>query len=124
MKSLGVKRISLSILCVLIIFCSVILFGCNSSSVDEYSDIKNVIYELQKENADDLYSYYIYIVGTYHSQYNGLEQSSTSSIRLQDIIITNNCIFERPESSNAKYWLYFDIEEIQNNEREIIWSKN
>lgn len=124
MKSLGVKRISLSILCVLIIFCSVILFGCNSSSVDEYSDIKNVIYELQKENADDLYSYSIYIVGTYHSQYNGLEHSSTSSIRLQDIIITNNCIFERPESSNAKYWLYFDIEEIQNNEREIIWSKN
>lgn len=124
MRNLVVKRISLSILCVLIIFCSIILFGCNSSSIDEYRDIKNVIYELQKENTDDLYSYSIYIVGTYHSQSNGAERTDSFPISLQNIILTDNCIFETANSYNPKFWYYFDIEEIQNNERETIWSKS
>mgnify|MGYP001852069239 CR=1 FL=1 len=124
MKNLIVKRICWFILCVLIVFCSVILFGCKSSSVDEYNDIKNIIYELQKENANDLYSYSIYIVGTYHSQSNGAEHTDSFPIRLQNIVLTDNCIFETANSYNPKLWYYFDIEEIQNNEREIIWSKS
>lgn len=121
MKSLSVKRISLIVLCVLIVFCSMILFGCNGSSINEYNDIKNVIYELQKENADD----YIYIKGTYYSQLNGSKQEANSiSIDLTNIILTDNCIFETANSYNPKYWYYFDIEEILNSERETILSKN
>lgn len=57
MRNLVVKRISLSILCVLVIFCAVILFGCNQSNKNLYEEQGyTAVYKIEYANNDSLTS--------------------------------------------------------------------
>lgn len=117
------KKLNLLFICA-IMFLSTFLLGCNnkSNNIAHYNDLKLIIYNLQEKN-EDLYRNEFIIFGTAHSQYNGTENGYKSHyIKLQDIILTENCIMTRPETYNSYYWFYFDIEKIEFN-NEIIWQQ-
>lgn len=117
------KKILCSLLCGITLFGSILLAGCGDTPKSEYEDLKSIVYDIQKNSAD-LYRDEIKIIGKAHSQYNGAITSYNSySVKLQDIILTDNCLLERPESNMGKYWFYFDIEEISF-DTQIIWKMN
>lgn len=117
------KKFLCSMLCGITLFGSVLLAGCGDAPKSEpYTDLKATIYEIQ-QNSEDLYRDEIEIIGVSHSQYNGSTTNFLSSyVKLQDIVLTDNCILERPECYLAKYWLYFDVETIKFNS-EVIYQR-
>lgn len=118
------KKFSVSLLvCVLVLSGCFLFTGCNNSELDKYAELKETLFELQA-NSENTYTY-IYIKGTRYNQYNGSEGNSSGySVRLRDIILLENCIWER--SSNHMddyYWFYFDIERIEDENDNVIWSR-
>ena len=110
-------------ICTLFIASAFLFVGCgkDNDNIDSYTDLKSTIYDIQK-NSEDLYRDEITIFGIAHSQYNGAEKSFLSkSLRLQDVILTENCLMTRPNETNGYYWFYFDINKIEFNNI-VIWN--
>ena len=120
------KKLGVSLLCCILVVSGCFLFsGCESSELDKYDELKEILFELQA-NSNDLYEDTIYITGIRHSQYNGNEHPYTSpfEIRLQNLLIFENCIWENSAGTALFYWFYFEITQIQNSNGEIIWSND
>lgn len=119
------KPIALGLL--LILSFSFLFTGCGgNNNKNEYKDLKNIIINLQQEDKDNIYNYktVIIITGTFHSQNDGTEKHGEAGVYLRDVILTDNCILERPREYDTHYWFYFDIEEIKDNDRNVIWTKS
>lgn len=119
------KKLGISLLCCVLVLSGCFLFAGCGSELDKYDELKEILFELQA-NSDDLYEK-VYIYGTYHRQSNGEKIESESygyEILLQDVIILENCIWERSQHHSYElYWFYFDIISIKNSNDNIIWSR-
>lgn len=121
---LFMKKLGDSLLCCILVVSGCFLFsGCESSELDKYDELKEILFELQV-NSENLYYNSIYITGYYHSENTGRkEKTSDHKISLNKLLILENAILER-RSQHNNYWFYFDIETIKDSDNNVIWSKD
>lgn len=117
------KKLGVSLLCCILVVSGCFLFsGCESSELDKYDELKEILFELQV-NSEDLTYNYIYITGTAHMDYGWTYELNEHEIRLRDLLILENALFEIIDGNNY-YWLYFEIETIKDSDNNIIWSND
>lgn len=117
------KKFCLLLVCLLIL--PMFFVGCNKANKN-YHNLINSIIELQ-ENSENLYNEQIYIEGIKISN-GGYKENGGNinkwSVRLEELIVTNNSIIQSYSSSTYYYFLFCDILTISDLEGNIIWARD